>query len=162
MSASAPPDLLLPQPAVDNTVGAWIIGAFCSVSLSGVAYLQAYRYWQSFPRDPKIMKIWVGTVITLETLSTTLVLHTSYYYIVTHYWNPLFLFLAPPVWSIKIFPVVGFVTGMVCQCFFARRVWMSMLSPHLLSYETQSYVSVEEISACSSCSGEYIFYIILS
>ncbi|TBU28405.1 hypothetical protein BD311DRAFT_758581 [Dichomitus squalens] len=61
------------------------------------------------------MKIWVGVVIVLETFTTFIVLHTSYYYIVAHYWNPLFLFLAPPVWSTQLLPLVGFITGMTCQ-----------------------------------------------
>ncbi|PIL26330.1 hypothetical protein GSI_12086 [Ganoderma sinense ZZ0214-1] len=157
-----------PQIPVDNTLGAWFIGAFFSVFLSGITYLQAYQYWRAFPKDHRSLKIWVVIAMyslmstplfvrvliqghsVLETFSTILVLHTSYHYAVTLFWDPAAVLSSPPVWQASSFrssnlfcvvltlrfKVCSALTGnWVCDCldfamyrftssFFARRVWI--------------------------------------
>ncbi|TBU37457.1 hypothetical protein BD309DRAFT_974029, partial [Dichomitus squalens] len=106
-SPASSPAGFIPEIAVDNTLGAWLIGTFSSVFLTGITYLQAYQYWRAFQKDPRHLKAWVGIVVILETWTAILVMHASYYYVVTLFWDPVFVFTSPPVWSAQLLPLGG-------------------------------------------------------
>ncbi|KAI0651520.1 hypothetical protein C8Q79DRAFT_40983 [Trametes meyenii] len=50
-------------------------------------------------------------------------MHTSYYYLVTYYLNPVSL-LKRPVWTSASVPIFGSMSNLVSESFFARRVYM--------------------------------------
>ncbi|KAG7087917.1 hypothetical protein E1B28_011965 [Marasmius oreades] len=81
----------------DNTLGANLIGLVIGSVLYGVVCSQAYKYFQSFPKDPFIAKATVISLVILETVHTILITHVTYYYMVTNYMNP--LALLQTVWS---------------------------------------------------------------
>ncbi|RDX54121.1 hypothetical protein OH76DRAFT_1479169 [Lentinus brumalis] len=121
-SSGAVPFLPVKLPALDNTMGAWLVGTFISLLLQGVGYHQTYRYFRLYPDDPRWLKLWVILVTLVETLNTVLSMHVCYYNLVTNYFNPTIL-LAGPVWSLKFLPVPGSIAAVITQLFFARRVY---------------------------------------
>ena len=46
-------------PAFDGTLGATLVGAVMATFLFGIASLQAFNYYRSFPEDTKRLKILV-------------------------------------------------------------------------------------------------------
>ncbi|KAI0714178.1 hypothetical protein C8T65DRAFT_155213 [Cerioporus squamosus] len=109
-------------PALDNTMGAWLVGTFIGLILQGVGYHQTYQYFRLYPHDPRWLKLWVILITLVETLNTVLSMHTCYYNLVTNYFEPTVL-LAGPVWSLKFLPVPGSMAAVITQLFFARRVY---------------------------------------
>ncbi|TBU31270.1 hypothetical protein BD311DRAFT_795578 [Dichomitus squalens] len=109
---------------VDNTLGAWLLGAFFALILSGFLFLQAYLYFRLYPDDRRLLRIWVLIMLVFETFTTVMVMHTTYYYAITKYWDAGAFDILPPVWSVSLLPGVGSITGLVSQVFFARRVWI--------------------------------------
>ncbi|KAI0730998.1 hypothetical protein C8Q76DRAFT_345701 [Earliella scabrosa] len=119
----AAPPLNVALPALDDTMGAWLIGTIVGVLLQGVGYHQTYHYYRTYPRDPKYMKIWVGLLLIAETVNTACFAHTCYYYLVSNYFKPSVLFLGP-VWSLKLLPVPASLSAVITQTFFARRIFL--------------------------------------
>ncbi|KAJ8482005.1 hypothetical protein ONZ51_g5637 [Trametes cubensis] len=118
----------LPSPATildrfRSGIGAWLVGTFLSAVLVGTLLQQAFRYFRLYPGDPKYMKAWVITAVTLQLISTALAMHTAYYYLVTYALNPL-VFTKPDVWSADVGSIVGSLGNLVAESFFARRVYM--------------------------------------
>ncbi|KAI0709760.1 hypothetical protein C8Q76DRAFT_78668 [Earliella scabrosa] len=99
MDPSAPnatQPLVLPElPALDNTLGAVLIGTFVSLVLYGLALHQAYHYYVSYPYDKLWLKCQVALVLALETCCSVLSTHSCYCF-----------------------------TVVTSQCFFVHRVWM--------------------------------------
>ncbi|OSD05869.1 hypothetical protein PYCCODRAFT_1474773 [Trametes coccinea BRFM310] len=91
--------------------------------LVGTLLQQTFRYFRSYPADPLYMKIWVLLVVILQLFSTTLIMHTSYYYLVTYYFNAA-VFSKPDVWTSAFTPVSVSLGNLVAESFFARRVYM--------------------------------------
>ncbi|KAI0741868.1 hypothetical protein C8Q80DRAFT_1274223 [Daedaleopsis nitida] len=110
-------------PALDDTMGAWLLGTFFGILLQGVGYHQTYRYFRLYRRDPYYLKIWVVLLLITETANTALFMHTTYYYLVTNYSKPTVLFLGP-VWSLKLLPVPASLSAVITQTFFARRIFL--------------------------------------
>ncbi|KAI0701238.1 hypothetical protein C8T65DRAFT_275143 [Cerioporus squamosus] len=113
-----------PHIPVDNTLGAWLLGVVGSLLLNGTIFLQAFEYYRQFPKDRMLLKIWVSAVVFLETLTSALIIHTAYFYLVTKYWEPTYFFVERTVWSINLLPIPGSIAALISQFFFARRVWM--------------------------------------
>ncbi|KAI0767684.1 hypothetical protein C8Q74DRAFT_971064 [Fomes fomentarius] len=103
MNASTAPSPMAPShlPALDNTLGAGLIGAF----------------------DPLYLKLWVLVVLILEVFDTALAMHITYTYMVTEYFNPMALGLKP-LWSFTSIPIPGSLSAVIVELFFARRLWL--------------------------------------
>ncbi|TFK91587.1 hypothetical protein K466DRAFT_596008 [Polyporus arcularius HHB13444] len=109
-------------PAIDNTVGAWLIGTFIGLILQGVGYNQVYHYCCLYPHDSRWLKTWVLLVTVVETANSVVAMHACYYNLVVNYGNTAISTDAPP-WSIKLLPApAGLVAGLT-QLFFARRIY---------------------------------------
>ncbi|KAI0706649.1 hypothetical protein C8Q76DRAFT_750225 [Earliella scabrosa] len=118
--AANPPAL----PALDNTLGAIILGTFGAMLCQGVIYHQGFQYFRLYPtNDARILKVWVTVMLILETINCVLTLHICYAYMIEHYFDPAYL-LAAPVWSMKILPLPACLSAVITEGFFARRVWL--------------------------------------
>ncbi|OSC99853.1 hypothetical protein PYCCODRAFT_1479499 [Trametes coccinea BRFM310] len=84
---------------------------------------QTFRYFRLYPSDPLFMKLWVILALVLQSLTVALIMHTSYYYLVTYYLNTA-VFSKPDVWTSGIVPFFASTSNVVCESFFARRVFM--------------------------------------
>ncbi|KAL1939033.1 hypothetical protein VTO73DRAFT_10293 [Trametes versicolor] len=109
-------------PALDDTMGALLVGTFIGLILLGITLHQAYRYARIFPNDSSWLKGLVAFVVLLEIISSGLTMHACYYYMVTNYFNPQDLGVS--VWSANIHATVAGATMVISQSFFARRVWI--------------------------------------
>ncbi|KAJ8489626.1 hypothetical protein ONZ51_g2824 [Trametes cubensis] len=101
-------------------IGSWLVGTFLSTLLVGMLLQQTFRYFRLYPNDPRYMKIWVITAVILQMLTTAMVMHVAYYYLVSNYLD-LTVWTRGDVWSAPAVPIVGSINNLV---FFARRVYM--------------------------------------
>ncbi|KAM0789933.1 hypothetical protein ACM66B_006773 [Microbotryomycetes sp. NB124-2] len=111
--------------ALDELVGAFLIATFLSVYLGGLTSLQAANYWLNFGRDSEEKCTWkwmVGFLFVMDNFHSVICCITIYLWTVTHALNPTYLVKAP--WSFAIDPVVTGVVVLVCQMFFAYRVYL--------------------------------------
>ncbi|KAI0708356.1 hypothetical protein C8Q76DRAFT_859648 [Earliella scabrosa] len=121
-----PPGLgpILPKlPPLDDTLGAILVATFFTVLLQGWTLHQTYQYFREYSTDRWFLKIWVLVVTTLELLSTVCTMHGSYYYMVTHYFDPTIL-AAPPVWTLESTALLSPLAMLSVELFFARRLWI--------------------------------------
>ncbi|KAI0633132.1 hypothetical protein C8Q77DRAFT_1121897 [Trametes polyzona] len=124
-STLPPPVLpqLPPVPTLDSTFGAILIGTFLSLILYGVSFHQLYRYLKLYSRrDGVVVKIFVYSTFTLETVLILVCMHACYHYLVTSYFDP--IALVQGVWSFDAISLLAGLTICVSQCFFARRVYL--------------------------------------
>ncbi|KAI0742853.1 hypothetical protein C8Q80DRAFT_935789 [Daedaleopsis nitida] len=98
-------------------------GTFLGLMLQGMLFNQTYRYFRTFLNDSLLLKSWVSIVFLLELFHTALTMHSSYYYLVTNYDNPIVL-ARPTIWSIQVISIPACLTGFLSQLFFARRGWL--------------------------------------
>ncbi|KAI0654631.1 hypothetical protein C8Q70DRAFT_1058225 [Cubamyces menziesii] len=103
-----------------NTYGAYLLGTCASLILYGISLHQLYRYFRLYPTDSLSIRVSVVSLMVLETLQASLLVHSCYHTLVSNYFHPLALLDA--VWSLKIEPVVVAFLTVVAQAFFARRV----------------------------------------
>ncbi|KAI0706345.1 hypothetical protein C8Q76DRAFT_156016 [Earliella scabrosa] len=115
------PTLPLPLfPALDNTLGAVLIGTGISSVLAGVSIHQTFRYFRRYPNDNMSCKATVSILSLLDLVHETLIVHVCYYYLISNYFKP--LTLQAGVWSLRlVIPTTG-TMSMVSHVFFARRV----------------------------------------
>ncbi|KAI9068012.1 hypothetical protein FKP32DRAFT_1672575 [Trametes sanguinea] len=104
-------------------IGAWLIGTFLTAFLVGMLTQQAFQYFRLYHSDPLFMKAWVILAVVLQYMTIALMMHTGYYYLVTYSFNPA-IFTKPDVWTSAIVPIFGSLNNLVCESFFARRVFM--------------------------------------
>ncbi|KAH9896912.1 hypothetical protein C8Q73DRAFT_432890 [Cubamyces lactineus] len=108
-------------PSLDNTFGAFLLATFLGLVLYGLTLHQSYRYVRLFPNDAKSLKAIVALTVILETFHSVLCMHTCYYYLVTHYFDP--TALLDGVWSIRISPISTALVVLLSEGFYARRVY---------------------------------------
>ncbi|RPD57966.1 hypothetical protein L226DRAFT_562818 [Lentinus tigrinus ALCF2SS1-7] len=115
---------LLGLPSLDETYGALLLGAFAGLLLYGILVNQAYRYARVYggDRDRSINKAFVICILVLDTFDNVVILHACYTYLVSDYFEPLALLSG--IWSIKVQPIMAGFTVLICQSFFARRVYI--------------------------------------
>ncbi|KAH9891030.1 hypothetical protein C8Q73DRAFT_792468 [Cubamyces lactineus] len=119
-------------------IGSWLVGTLLSTLLVGMLLQQTFRYFRLYPSDPKYMKTWVITAVSLGSSIHVYLnanfLHPSYYYLISHYLD-LTVWTRGDVWSAPAVPIVGSISNLVSESFFARRVYMigRRYSPVVLS-----------------------------
>ncbi|KAJ8473058.1 hypothetical protein ONZ51_g8106 [Trametes cubensis] len=117
---SAPP---LPTRAeLDSSIGALLIGTFIATMIYGLTLCQTFWYYQMYPRDVRIIKIFVPMLLFVETMHTVLTFDSCYFYLVINYMSPSGLLVFR--WSLQLLVPLTGVTSMMCQLFYARRVWL--------------------------------------
>jgi len=105
-----------------STVGALLLGTLVTAVGFGITTMQTYMYMSRFPRDPKIMRWTVWTLLFLDTTHVTLSWHMVYYYLILNYNNP--IALQSSVWSFDITVVITALITVIVHTFYARRVFI--------------------------------------
>ncbi|KAJ3978719.1 hypothetical protein F5890DRAFT_1559802 [Lentinula detonsa] len=83
MSAPACAPLQVPNP--NDTYGAMLIGVLFATFLQGILTLQTVTYYDSYPRDPVLMKLIVATVWCFNTIHLVLIAQSVYHYLVNNW-----------------------------------------------------------------------------
>ncbi|KAI0695205.1 hypothetical protein C8T65DRAFT_744100 [Cerioporus squamosus] len=98
--------------------------SFAGIISYGILVHQAYKYVRVYSDDKReiIHKAFVFTIIVTDTFHIVAMIHTCYTYLVSNYFQPLELLQG--IWSIKIQPMMAGITVLICQSFFARRVFL--------------------------------------
>ncbi|EIW55780.1 uncharacterized protein TRAVEDRAFT_30504 [Trametes versicolor FP-101664 SS1] len=109
--------------SLDDTYGALLVGTFLGIILYGVSLHQLFRYIRLYPFDVLSIRFLVTSVMVLETLHVVMTMDICYYYLVTHYFQP--LVLLEGVWSLQLIPAVTALTACVSKVFLARRVFLT-------------------------------------
>lgn len=91
--------------------------------LYGMAVHQSYRYYHLYPLDRPWVKAMVALTMCLETAHTALIMHQSYVYVVTDFFNPTVRLI--DIVSAKLLPVLTGVIVLVTQLFFAWRLYIA-------------------------------------
>ncbi|KAM5539732.1 hypothetical protein V8D89_006545 [Ganoderma adspersum] len=108
-----------------TALGIDLLQTFFGLVLYGLAVHQSYRYFRMFPSDSRFIRILVVLGMTLQTVHTVFGMHSCYYLMVTHFFNP----VSKGVWSLNSISVVSSAIVLVSQMqvamfFFARRVYL--------------------------------------
>ncbi|KAH9893510.1 hypothetical protein C8Q73DRAFT_535827 [Cubamyces lactineus] len=115
-------------PSLTPTYGSIFIGTALALILYGLTLHQAYRYARLYATDPRWLKYYVTVLVIMDTLQSILSTHTSYWYLVTNYFNPTHLYTG--VWSLNMLSVVQCSAIVMCQCFYTRQVYILINPPY--------------------------------
>ncbi|KAH8112386.1 hypothetical protein DFH11DRAFT_1545758 [Phellopilus nigrolimitatus] len=102
--------------ALKIALSATFIGYSVATTLYGITCLQLYLYYRNHPKDPLFVKILVTLLWALDTLTTALIGHTIYYYLVLNLGKANVVFIIP--WSYA--DTITFIT----QSYFAWQILM--------------------------------------
>ncbi|KAJ7505922.1 hypothetical protein B0H11DRAFT_2272665 [Mycena galericulata] len=107
--------------AVKEEFANGFIGFALATVVYGIGVLQAYLYYRNYPKDRGIVKIMVGMLWFLDTLSTALVAHSLYTLIILNYGNIVADNVIP--WSFPAENVALTLVTIITQCFYAWQIW---------------------------------------
>ncbi|KAJ7270253.1 hypothetical protein C8J57DRAFT_1605107 [Mycena rebaudengoi] len=107
---------------MDTTYGAMLIGVLFATFFQSVLTLQAYIYFENFPRDSIKLKTLVASVWILDIAHLVLISQSCYHYLITSWGNnnAELLVSTKPLDLHLVF--VGLATWL-CQGFFLYRIW---------------------------------------
>ncbi|KII89091.1 hypothetical protein PLICRDRAFT_124293 [Plicaturopsis crispa FD-325 SS-3] len=108
-------------PALDNTLGAALIGVVIAAALWGVSCVQTWFYYTRYQKDPWYIKTLVAGVLFFDTTHQALITHTVYTYVVTDF--SAVAELGNLVWSLIVEVLFNGFTALLVQSFLAFRVW---------------------------------------
>ncbi|KAF7324970.1 hypothetical protein MKEN_00539400 [Mycena kentingensis (nom. inval.)] len=94
--ASDPGAVVFQVPAMDDTLGALLVGGLLATALWGVTCVQAASFFLSNSADRKWHKALVGFLWVLDTFDTVLDGHMLYHYLITNFFVPQAILF--PVW----------------------------------------------------------------
>ncbi|GAA5973779.1 hypothetical protein JCM11641_003151 [Rhodosporidiobolus odoratus] len=120
MSAPAAPAAL---PAMDSSIGAFLVGTILSIFLAGITSVQVYEYYQNFGRTDRALLIGiVSFLLVCDLFHTAISCFTIYFWTVTNYANPAVLVVSP--WSFTWDPFLTGIVSFTVQLFYAWRVFV--------------------------------------
>ncbi|EIW53703.1 uncharacterized protein TRAVEDRAFT_52823 [Trametes versicolor FP-101664 SS1] len=93
-------------PAIDGTVGIFLIATFIGILLLGVTLHQAYQYARNFPHDSPWLKGLVALVVSLEILSSVMTVHACYHWLIADYFRPQAL-ISDNMWSTNTYTFIA-------------------------------------------------------
>ncbi|KAI9060308.1 hypothetical protein FKP32DRAFT_1074081 [Trametes sanguinea] len=97
---SSTPPASAPPVSLDESLGAFFIGAMIGLVLYGMSLQQTIQYFRLYPKDRRLFKAWVIAIAILETLHSICSVHPMYYYLISNYDNP--AGLVKNIWSLNI------------------------------------------------------------
>ncbi|KAE9394599.1 hypothetical protein BT96DRAFT_185124 [Gymnopus androsaceus JB14] len=110
-------------PALDDTMGALLVGILFSSALWGISAAQTYIYFDTFyNQDTPRLKLLVVFVFGLDTAHQIMLCHLIYVYLVSNFGNPNYLALV--VWSILVMVILSAIIAATIQLFMCWRIWI--------------------------------------
>ncbi|KAH7882094.1 hypothetical protein F5I97DRAFT_404340 [Phlebopus sp. FC_14] len=115
-----------------------LIGTFIGLILYGFTCLQAFIYFQTYPRDRRGLKITVAFLIILETVHAALTMHVMDYYLVAKYGD--IQVLEAGTWSFTFTYIIGLLIDFIVYIYFTWRIWMFTRKKWIVIF--MSFISV--------------------
>ncbi|KAI0039164.1 hypothetical protein FA95DRAFT_1078999 [Auriscalpium vulgare] len=116
------------------TMGAAHIGAFISSMLYGVTCIQTFHYYRSAraKTDSWKTKTFVLALLVCDSTHQALIIHISYYYVITHFADP--IALLTNIWSVAASLLVGAVIACQVNGYLVLRIWRLSGNRFLVSF----------------------------
>ncbi|KAJ7575287.1 hypothetical protein C8J56DRAFT_975834, partial [Mycena floridula] len=105
-----------------DSLGSTFIGYALSTTLYGVSNVQTYLYYRNYPGDRLVLKLMVGLLWILDTLTTVLISESVYTYLVLNLNNLIADSVIP--WSYGAEFLVVVLIILISQIFFAVQIWL--------------------------------------
>lgn len=108
-------------PDVNSTFGVLFIGFILGVTLYGLTFFQTYVFYSRFPNERLWMKCTVGLLWTMDTITTALISHMQYFYLISSFlapWNRL-----PVTKTFMVEKGLASLAIFVVQFYYAIRVY---------------------------------------
>ncbi|PPQ79469.1 hypothetical protein CVT26_007712 [Gymnopilus dilepis] len=133
-SVSVPQASAMTTPNLSDTYGAMYIGCKLFLFLisvfdvltiphfQGVLTVQAYLYYESFPKDPLRVKLVVAAVWIADFVHLVLISSAGYHYFIANWGNVPALMQSTEELDLHL-ALIGVAT-IICQGFFLHRVWL--------------------------------------
>ncbi|KAH7913091.1 hypothetical protein BJ138DRAFT_1224351 [Hygrophoropsis aurantiaca] len=99
-----------------------LCGALATMFLYGVICMQAFHYFQNYPKDRRSLKILVTWICILETAHTALSIHFVEHYLILNFNDNTTLEYA--IWSMGSSYFVGFFIAYAVNLCFIWRIWL--------------------------------------
>ncbi|KAI0708466.1 hypothetical protein C8Q76DRAFT_117589 [Earliella scabrosa] len=99
-----------------------VIGGILGTTVYGITILQTYIYYRGYMKDTAVLKTLVGVLFILDSLTSFLIAHGIYKYLVIDFMTPIDNFLHFPH-TLVIENGVTTTIGTLTQCFFAQRIY---------------------------------------
>jgi len=109
-------------PSLNLILGPILLGSCFGWGLFGIFVLQTYLYYRWYPNDHIGLKLLVAGLFVLELADTAVSTHAVWYFTITGWGDPSFLFASP--WSFCAAVILTGLIAAVAQFFFARRLWI--------------------------------------
>ncbi|KAF8169854.1 hypothetical protein K438DRAFT_224294 [Mycena galopus ATCC 62051] len=117
--------------SLSTTYGAMLIGVLFATFFQGVLTLQAYIYYESFPKDTARLKFLVATVWVLDVAHLVLICQSCYHYLISNWGNSAALLVSTQELDLHLV-FVGMASAL-CQGFFLSRIWTFSQKNRLLT-----------------------------
>ncbi|KAJ4490502.1 hypothetical protein J3R30DRAFT_3422234 [Lentinula aciculospora] len=132
--------------ALDNTMGAMLLGILVSAVLYGISLVQTFFYFNRYHNDAWYLKSLVAATVFFDTLHLCFIVHTIYFYLVSRYYDNEQLNYM--VWSVLAEAIPTGFTGALVQTFYTVRVWRLSKKNHILAVAIMSIVFAQ--TACGT------------
>ncbi|KAJ7059417.1 hypothetical protein C8F01DRAFT_1144410, partial [Mycena amicta] len=110
------------NPNLVLTYGAIYIGVLFATFLQGILSVQAYIYYERFPKDSAWLKSLVAVVWTIDFAHLVLVAYVPWHTLVINWGNPAIFLTASTELAMQILLVA--LPTMLCQMFYLHRLWL--------------------------------------
>lgn len=108
---------------IATTYGAILVGAFFAILLSGVAGVQTFLYFKTYPEDSWKEKLLVSAIWMLDLMHTMLICASIWYYFVTYFGDLGRIEVIP--WSIPVTVLLTAIITFSVHCHFAHKILRS-------------------------------------
>ncbi|GJE93650.1 hypothetical protein PsYK624_098100 [Phanerochaete sordida] len=119
---SMPSPLEPTLPALDDTLGVVMIGAFICAIWYGIICLQSFMVLHKLCKDDVYTKCTVWVLWVVNTAHLALSIHPCYWYMVTNYGRPTTIYRI--TWSISFGVVLTGLNDAIVRSWFIYRVWI--------------------------------------
>ncbi|KAM5544719.1 hypothetical protein V8D89_001617 [Ganoderma adspersum] len=120
-TTTADPLAALKGLSLAGTYGSLLLGTFFGLILFGVSLHQAYLYFRVHHADNLWLKLYVVLLVLLDTGHSATLMITCYLKLISHYFD--IKYLSKSIWPLSILTLVAGATVLLCQGFFAYRVY---------------------------------------
>ncbi|KAJ6603383.1 hypothetical protein DFH09DRAFT_1124292 [Mycena vulgaris] len=124
-----------------ETYGAQYIGVLFAAFFQGMLTVQAFIYYESFPRDIKILKWLVAVVWSLDLIHLGVVASIPWHTLVINWGNPA-VFTERESYELSMHIILVAAPTLLCQAFFLHRLWKLSHNWILIGIMTAGSVTV--------------------
>jgi len=140
--------------AFDAILGPILMGTIFTVLLHGIMIMQCYVYFQRFKQDRPRIKLVVGFLLLLDTMTCSFDIAMTYDYLVKDFGNASALAVVDV--ALRPFPATIAITAFIVQCFFGWRIQVISGNQKMISILIYSLSTVQLLGGIGAAIGGMI------